>query len=486
MNFREKFRDSLIQNPSSKFNTHWESAMTSEFGNNPPCNAATQHLIFEDKVKRNFYYYNSRMPSTENAFISHYALDGQLLNERFIYEHDKMIFYMLPSYLKLLAELPVTADGTWSPVRYLKYKQMYVLTVQYRKNDKLMTIPLVYCLTLHFSQRSYNSFFDFIKHQYQNQFGEKLIIRELHLDMEQAVVNSARLNFPNIIIVFCFVHILRAFSRRCKTNLGNHFYKDKLLLEYFKTVSGCFFLNHKNKPLITEMKSLLDSFQHRAPAKSRAKRGLGTLNNYLNRNYFGARARFPFKNWDYHTLILTNESFQLSTNGIESINRSLKHYLGLGMCHQERLDREMKLYHQQKINVASAALKHGRMKNIRRQKLAHQDSLFKSMNDFERLSDQDKIRNLRFHILDCGTYTSEHCNPQFFDVLPMLDELDSTVNEPLISEKSMLENSLIDDIPPLETVPELCEIPSFLGTDFGDREVQKSGRRKVARYDPIH
>ena len=64
--------------------------------------------------------------------------------------------------------------------------------------------------------------------------------------------------------------------------------------------------------------------------------GLGTLNNYLNRNYFGARARFPFKNWDYHTLILTNESFQLSTNGIESINRSLKHYLGLGMCHQER------------------------------------------------------------------------------------------------------------------------------------------------------
>ena len=195
--------------------------------------------------------------------------------------------------------------------------------------------------------------------------------------------------------------------------------------------------------------------------------------------------------WDYHTLILTNESFQLSTNGIESINRSLKHYLGLGMCHQERLDREMKLYHQQKINVASAALKHGRMKNIRRQTLANQGSLFKSMNDFERLSDQDKILNLRFHVLDCGTYTSEHCNPQFFDVLPMLDEIeaDSTVNEPFISEKSMLENSLIDDIPPLETVPELYEIPSFLGTDYGDREVQKTGRitrSKSARFNPIH
>ena len=42
---------------------------------------------------------------------------------------------------------------------------------------------------------------------------------------------------------------------------------------------------------------------------------------------------------------------------------------------------------------------------IRRQTLAYQNSLFKSMNDFERLSDQDKIRNLRFHILDCGTNT---------------------------------------------------------------------------------
>ena len=42
---------------------------------------------------------------------------------------------------------------------------------------------------------------------------------------------------------------------------------------------------------------------------------------------------------------------------------------------------------------------------IRRQTLAHQNSLFKSMNDFEGLSDQDKIRNLRFHILDCGTNT---------------------------------------------------------------------------------
>ena len=160
------------------------------------------------------------------------------------------------------------------------------------------------------------------------------------------------------------------------------------------------------------------------------------------------------------------------------------------MLKQDRLDREMKLYHQQKINAASAALKHGRMKNIRRQTLAHQDTLFKSMSDFERLTDQHKIQNLRYHLLDCGTYTSDHCNPQYFDVLPVLDEIepDTTVTEPLITE-SILENSIMDEIPPLETIPELCELPSFLGTDCEDRQVQKIGRitrSKSARFNPIH
>ena len=37
--------------------------------------------------------------------------------------------------------------------------------------------------------------------------------------------------------------------------------------------------------------------------------------------------------------ILDTESYQLSTNGIESINWSIKHFLGLGMCNKTRLDK---------------------------------------------------------------------------------------------------------------------------------------------------
>ena len=79
------------------------------------------------------------------------------------------------------------------------------------------------------------------------------------------------------------------------------------------------------------------------------------------------------KIWNYHSLILDTESYQLSTNGIESINRSIKHFLGLGMCNQARLNNEMNLYHRKKVNLADAALNHGRMKCIRRQTIINQE-----------------------------------------------------------------------------------------------------------------
>ena len=60
-------------------------------------------------------------------------------------------------------------------------------------------------------------------------------------------------------------------------DMEKHSYKDKFQLEYFKVVSGCFFLDH-SKP------------------------------------------RYKKQFWNYHSLILGKQSFQLSTNGIESIN----------------------------------------------------------------------------------------------------------------------------------------------------------------------
>ena len=55
------------------------------------------------------------------------------------------------------------------------------------------------------------------------------------------------------------------------------------------------------------------------------------------------------------------------------------------------------------------------------QTLAYQDALSSSMEDFEKLSGSKKLQNLSFHILDCGTYASEFCDPQYFDVQPLME-----------------------------------------------------------------
>ena len=114
--------------------------------------------------------------------------------------------------------------------------------------------------------------------------------------------------------------------------------------------------------------------------------------------------------------------------------------------------------------------------------------------DFEKLNASNKMQSLQFHVLSCGTYTSDVCDPQYFDVLPVLDELETekSVLEPsIIVEKSFLDHSSIvdeslDTPPPLEIIPNVSDIPSFLGSDFGDRQCGRITRSKSSRYNPIH
>ena len=63
------------------------------------------------------------------------------------------------------------------------------------------------------------------------------------------------------------------------------------------------------------------------------------------------------------------------------------------------------------------------MKTIRRQTLANQDSLLNSLQKFEKLSESEKIQNLYYHVLDCGTYTSDVCTPEYFAVLSLMEEI---------------------------------------------------------------
>ena len=60
------------------------------------------------------------------------------------------------------------------------------------------------------------------------------------------------------------------------------------------------------------------------------------------------------------------KKFQFSTNAIESLNRSIKYFLGLGFLDLNKLDSEMNRFHSQKLIEATDGLLKGRLNSKRR------------------------------------------------------------------------------------------------------------------------
>ena len=122
--------------------------------------------------------------------------------------------------------------------------------------------------------------------------------------------------------------------------------------------------------------------------------------------YFGYRARFPAKYWDYRDLALT-EKFQFSTNAIESLNRSIKQFLGLGYLDLNKLDSQMNRFHSQKKVEATDGLKHGELNSKRRETILRENNIFDILKKFESLTQSEKITSLQFHLLEIGTLTKK-------------------------------------------------------------------------------
>ena len=176
-----------------------------------------------------------------------------------------------------------------------------------------------------------------------------------------------------------------------KKHLGAHFYSTKIFLELFKTCTGAFYLDFNNKEIKNEFFKILESFIPRAGMlNSSFKKGISKVIKYLKGNYFGHRARFPAKYWDYRDLVLA-EKFQFSTNAIESLNRSIKHFLGLGYLDLNKLDSQMNRFHSQKKVEATDGLKHGELNSKRRETILRENNIFDILKKFESLTQSEKM-----------------------------------------------------------------------------------------------
>ena len=286
---------------------HWDKALNQMYGADAPVNITSHHDIYMDRVRRNHFYYKSQLPDSNSAFIKH-IFNQEILTEQFVHNYHGMKIYCLPSKLKLLTQYSVTGDGTWSPCRFISEKQCYILCCNIRKDNKVLTIPVLYALCKTFTVRNYCNILDFAKEKYFEYYGEQFFIKQFHLDCEIAVLNAVKLAFPNCVITYCNVHILRSISKHFKKNLGAHFYKTKLFLEMFKVITGSFYLDFSNKELIQEFFKILDSFVPRTGLyNSKFTSGIRNIIKYLKTNFYGYRARFPPKYWDYRNLALTDK-----------------------------------------------------------------------------------------------------------------------------------------------------------------------------------
>ena len=132
----------------------------------------------------------------------------------------------------------------------------------------------------------------------------------------------------------------------------------------------------------------------------------------------------------------------------------------------------MHSYHSQKLVENFEGLNHGRLRKIRRRTQVRQNSLYEKLSDFESLPESQQIETMQHHVLSCGTNASEKLDAAYFDCLPALEEISDIRQESIISEKSYIDDSYADisNIPDLEVIPEVSNLPSLLGLDYASRD----------------
>ena len=98
------------------------------------------------------------------------------------------------------------------------------------------------------------------------------------------------------------------------------------------------------------------------------------------------------------------------------------------------------------------------------------------LSDYESLTESQQIQNMQHHLLSCGTNASENLDAAYFDC-----EIPDIRPDSIISEKSYIDDSYADisDIPDLEVIPEVSDLPSFLGQEYASRECTRILRSRT-------
>ena len=151
-----------------------------------------------------------------------------------------------------------------------------------------------------------------------------------HLDCEKATINSLLTNFPETPVTLCSVHIIRNFMKHLKEYTVGDFYKNPILLKFWRILTGSIFLNLSSPEILESILSYFHEISNDPGLEPNMQTRLKNyINKYLVKYYFSVDAPFNFTLFDYYSN--TNSgNYNFSTNSLESLNRRLKEICGAG------------------------------------------------------------------------------------------------------------------------------------------------------------
>ena len=201
------------------------------------------------------------------------------LNEKHIHL-DKSTDTFIPVYLEselhyLTKEL--FGDGTWSIVRNVEFGQYYIFSVNLDNMDRTFNYPVMGFLMRKREKKHYIEILNFMKQVFFEKFETELEIPVIHMDCEVACLKAVKDVFPKTSILLCSVHIIRTFLKNFRKKVDPIFYKDPTLLEIWRVLTGCIFLNLSDENFLEKIREFL--VEKKNTLKSVKKQGTKLLSS---------------------------------------------------------------------------------------------------------------------------------------------------------------------------------------------------------------
>ena len=183
-------------------------------------------------------------------------------------------------------------------------------------------------------------------------------------------------NFPETPVTLCSVHIIRNLMKQLKTYTTGDFYKNPVLLKFWRILTGSLFLNLNFPEILSEILryfkfDILTDENLENPLKNQLQK---YIDQYLIKYYFDANSQFNFTLFNYYENTNVG-NYNFSTNSLESLNRRLKEACGAGQLPLKKLYVRLRDFKKMYLGKFTRKVKRNQMNQRRPKTVRRQEKL---------------------------------------------------------------------------------------------------------------